>query len=441
MTANDTPMPKNWASDMERLTKYLISSVESELQELKLPPEKQKEVITQVIKDIYDRNQLKLPDSIREQLFQRVHNEVLGYGPIQPLLEDEGISEIMINGSKRIYIEKAGRLTRTNIVFDDDDHLMKIINHIISPLGRSVDADSPAVDARLPDGSRVNIVIPPCAMDGPMVTIRKFRKEKLTIQQLIEYGSITPGMVEFLRACVIGRLNTIISGGTGSGKTTLLNVLSGYIPEDERIVTIEDTAELQLRQDHVVRLESQKANARDHGEVTIRYLVRNALRMRPDRIIIGECRSEEALDMLQAMNTGHDGSLTTIHANSPRDALSRLETLIMMAGMDLPIKVVRQQISSAIDLIVQVARVKDGSRKLVAITEVAGMEGDMVVMSDIFKFTQTGVEADGKIVGEMKPTGIRPLFGPRLEAAGFKLGPELFGATMADMLLANRQKR
>jgi pilus assembly protein CpaF len=441
MTTANTPMSNSLPPDMKQLTNYIISSVEEEMHGLKVPPKKQKDAIAHLIQVVYDRTQLKLSDSIRKELFNIVLLEIIGYGPIQHLLDDQEISEIMINGSKRIYIEKKGRLTRTNVVFDDDNHLMKIINRIISPLGRSVDADSPTVDARLPDGSRVNIVIPPCALDGPVVTIRKFRKEKLSIQQLIEYGSITPGMAEFLRACVIGRLNIIVSGGTGSGKTTLLNVLSGYIPEDERIVTIEDTAELQLQQDHVVRLESQKANARDHGEVAIRALVRNALRMRPDRIIIGECRGEEALDMLQAMNTGHDGSLTTIHANTPRDALSRLETLIMMVGVDLPIKVVRQQISSAIDLIVQVSRIKDGSRKLIAITEVAGMEGDMVVMSDIFKYTQTGVDADGKIIGEMKPTGIRPSFGQRLEAAGLKLGPEMFGATIADILLANRQRR
>jgi pilus assembly protein CpaF len=289
-----------------------------------------------------------------------------------------------------------------------------------------VDADSPTVDARLPDGSRVNAIIRPVAIDGPSITIRKFKKDKLSIQQLVNFGSVTQNMAEFLRACVLAHLNIVISGGTGSGKTTLLNVLSGYIQEEERIVTIEDAAELQLQQDHVVRLETKVPNTDGRGAVTIRDLVRNSLRMRPDRIVVGECRGGEALDMLQAMNTGHDGSLTTLHANTPRDALSRLETMVLMSGMDLPLKVVRQQISSAVDLIVQQTRLKDGQRKVTAITEVVGMEGDTVVMTDIFKFEQTGVGPGGKIQGELKPTGIRPIFGPKLEAAGFKLGAEIF---------------
>jgi pilus assembly protein CpaF len=282
------------------------------------------------------------------------------------------------------------------------------------------------VDARLPDGSRVNAVIRPVSIDGPSITIRKFKKDKLSIQQLIQFGSLTSHMAEFVRACVLAHLNIVISGGTGSGKTTLLNVLSSYIPEEERIITIEDAAELQLQQEHVLRMETKVANTDGRGSVTIRDLVRNSLRMRPDRIVVGECRGGEALDMLQAMNTGHDGSLTTLHANSPRDALSRLETMVLMAGMDLPLKVVRQQISSAVDLIIQQTRLKDGSRKVTAITEVVGMEGDVVVLTDIFKFEQTGVAQDGKIIGELKPTGIRPIFGPRLEAAGFKLSAEIF---------------
>ncbi len=346
----------------------------------------------------------------------------------------------MVNGPQKVYIERKGRLERSNVVFEDNLHILKIIDRIVTPLGRHIDSDSPMVDARLPDGSRVNAVVPPCAVDGASITIRKFRKEKLSIVQLIELSTLTQGMADFLRACVLGRLNIIISGGTGSGKTTFLNVLSGFIPEDERIVTIEDAAELQLQQEHVVRLETKLANVEGHGVVSVRELVRNSLRMRPDRIVIGECRGGEALDMLQAMNTGHDGSLTTVHANSPRDAISRLETLVLMAGMDLPIKIVRQQISSAVDVIVQMSRVRDGSRKITAITEVAGMEGDVVVLSDIFKYNQTGVDAEGKILGHVKPTGIRPLFGPRLEAAGFKLGAEIFGATAADILAA-RQRR
>jgi pilus assembly protein CpaF len=344
------------------------------------------------------------------------------------------VTEVMVNGPKKVYIEKKGQLVRTAVVFEDTNHVQRVIDRIILPLGRRIDPDSPTVDARLPDGSRVNAVIPPVAIDGASITIRKFSRDKLTTKQLIEFGSLTASMAEFLRVCVISRLNIVISGGTGSGKTTLLNVLSGFIPEDERIVTIEDAAELQLQQDHIVRMETKVANVEGKGAVTVRDLVRNSLRMRPDRIVVGECRGGEALDMLQAMNTGHDGSLTTIHANTPRDSLSRLETLVLMAGMELPVKVIRQQVSSAIDLIVQQSRLKDGARKVTAITEVAGMEGDTIVLTDIFRYEQTGVTTDGKVVGALKPTGIRPLFTPRLEAAGFKLPPEVFGANIGDML-------
>jgi pilus assembly protein CpaF len=342
------------------------------------------------------------------------------------LLDDPDISEVMVNGPRKVFIEKGGRLTKSAVTFDDDDHVLRVIDRIILPLGRRVDADSPTVDARLPDGSRVNAVIRPVSIDGPSITIRKFKKDKLSIQQLIDYGSLNPQMAEFIRACVLAHLNIVISGGTGSGKTTLLNVLSSFIPEEERIITIEDAAELQLQQDHVLRMETKIADTDGKGAVSIRDLVRNSLRMRPDRIVVGECRGGEALDMLQAMNTGHDGSLTTLHANSPRDAISRLETMVLMAGMDLPLKVVRQQISSAVDLIIQQTRLKDGSRKVTAITEVVGMEGDIVVLTDIFKFEQTGIGPNGKILGELKATGIRPIFTPRLEAAGFKLGAEVF---------------
>jgi pilus assembly protein CpaF len=317
---------------------------------------------------------------------------------------------------------------------------MRIIERIILPLGRRIDADSPTVDARLPDGSRVNAVIPPVALDGPSITIRKFLKDKLTTDQLVELGTLTQKMAEFLKACVVSRLNILISGGTGSGKTTLLNVLSTFIPDNERILTIEDAAELQLQQDHVLRLETKTANTDGTGQTTVRDLVRNSLRMRPDRIVIGECRGGEALDMLQAMNTGHDGSLTTLHANSPRDALSRLETMVLMAGVELPLKVIRQQVSSAVDLIVQQSRLKDGSRKITAITEVAGMEGEIIVLTDVFKFEQTGVTDNGKILGEIKPTGIRPQFSPRLEASGFKLSSDIFGTSVSDML-TSRQRR
>ncbi len=405
-----------------------------------LTPEKQRQMIQERLVEALARTKLTLSDSIRNHLLQDILDEITGYGPLQRLLDDPDITEIMVNGPRKIFIEKKGRLERTNVVFEDNLHILKVIDRIVSPLGRHIDSESPMVDARLPDGSRVNAVVPPCAVDGPSITIRKFRKEKMSIAQLTESNSLTQGMADFLRACVLGRLNIIISGGTGSGKTTFLNVLSGFIPEGERIVTIEDAAELQLQQDNVVRLETKLASVEGEGVVSIRELVRNSLRMRPDRIVVGECRGGEALDMLQAMNTGHDGSLTTIHANTPRDALSRLETLVLMAGMDLPLKIVRQQISSAVDVIVQMSRFRDGERKITAISEVAGMEGDVIVLSDIFKFNQTGMDAEGKISGQHKATGIRPLFGPRLEAAGFKLSADIFGATAADMAMSHQRR-
>jgi pilus assembly protein CpaF len=422
------------------LREYLIATVTQDLGAADLTPENRQQAIQDRLAEALARTKLTLSESIRNRLLRDIFDEITGYGPLQPLLDDPDVTEIMVNGPNKIYVEKKGRLERTNVIFEDNLHILKIIDRIVSPLGRHIDADSPMVDARLPDGSRVNAIVPPCAVDGASLTIRKFRKEKLKMEQLIEGNSVTQAMADFLRACVLGRLNIIISGGTGSGKTTFLNVLSGFIPEDERIVTIEDSAELQLQQDHVVRLETKLASVEGHGTVSVRELVRNSLRMRPDRIVVGECRGGEALDMLQAMNTGHDGSLTTIHANSPRDALSRLETLVLMAGMDLPLKIVRQQVSSAVDVIVQMSRLRDGTRKITAISEVAGMEGDVVVLSDIFKFNQTGVDAEGKIVGQHKATGIRPLFGPRLEAAGFKLGADIFGATAADMAMAHQRR-
>jgi len=442
MTKGDVPGTLGLATpDYTKLKSYLIAAIVRELEAANPPPDQRQAVLSTTLTEAYAQTRLQLSDTIREKLFQDIRDEILGYGPIQPLLDDPEITEVMVNGPKKVYVEKQGLLTKTNIAFDDNEHVQHIIDRIILPLGRRVDADSPMVDARLPDGSRVNAIIPPVAIDGPSITIRKFSKDKLSISQLIHYGSITAGMAEFLRACVIGRLNILISGGTGSGKTTLLNVLSSFIPEEERIVTIEDAAELRLQQEHVVRLETKVANVENRGTVSVRDLVRNSLRMRPDRIVVGEVRGGEALDMLQAMNTGHDGSLTTIHANSPRDAISRLETLVLMAGMELPIKIVRQQVSSAIDVIIQQARLRDGTRKVVAITEVAGMEGDVVVLSDIFKFEQTGIDGDGKVLGQLKPTGIRPLFGPRLEVASFKLSAEIFGASAADILAANRQRR
>jgi pilus assembly protein CpaF len=435
------PAPGLAAPDYTKLKSYLIAAITRELEAANPSPAQRQTLASKALAEAYAQTRLQLSESIREKLFQDIRNDVMGYGPIQPLLEDPEVSEVMVNGPKDVYVEKGGRLSRTDVVFDDNDHVQRVIDRIILPLGRRVDADSPMVDARLPDGSRVNAIIPPVAIDGPSITIRKFGEDKLTISQLVSYGSLTTAMAEFLRACVVGRLNILISGGTGSGKTTLLNVLSSFIPEEERIVTIEDAAELRLQQEHIVRLETKAANVESRGAVTIRDLVRNSLRMRPDRIVVGEVRSGEALDMLQAMNTGHDGSLTTIHANSPRDAISRLETLVLMAGMDLPIKIVRQQVSSAIDVIIQQSRLRDGSRKVIAITEVAGMEGDVVVLSDIFKFEQTGVDSEGKVKGKLKPTGLRPLFGPRLEVAGFKLSADIFGASTADILAANRQRR
>ena len=425
-----TPLSSNFtrltSADLLKFKKYLAENISRSMEGEPLQLGDRAEAIKQRLEDIYVQTKVTLPDDIRKQVFNEILDEMTGFGPIQPLLDDPDVSEVMVNGPKKVFIEKGGKLTKTGVTFDDDDHVERVIDRIILPLGRRVDADSPTVDARLPDGSRVNAIIRPVAIDGPSITIRKFKKDKLSIQQLVNFGSVTQNMAEFLKACVLAHLNIVISGGTGSGKTTLLNVLSGYIQEEERIVTIEDAAELQLQQDHVVRLETKVPNTDGRGAVTIRDLVRNSLRMRPDRIVVGECRGGEALDMLQAMNTGHDGSLTTLHANTPRDALSRLETMVLMSGMDLPLKVVRQQISSAVDLIVQQTRLKDGQRKVTAVTEVVGMEGDTVVMTDIFKFEQTGVGPGGKIQGELKPTGIRPIFGPKLEAAGFKLGAEIF---------------
>ena len=425
-----TPISSNFtrltSADLLKFKRYLVENVSRSMEGESLQFGDRNQILKERLNEAYVQTRVSLPEDIRQQIFHEILDEMTGFGPIQPLLDDPDISEVMVNGPKKIFIEKGGKVTKSAVTFDDDDHVLRIIDRIILPLGRRVDPDSPTVDARLPDGSRVNAVIRPVSIDGPCITIRKFKKDKLTIQQLIDYGSLTQNMGEFVRACVLAHLNIVISGGTGSGKTTLLNVLSSFIPEGERIVTIEDAAELQLQQDHVLRLETKVANTDGKGAVTIRDLVRNALRMRPDRIVVGECRGGEALDMLQAMNTGHDGSLTTLHANTPRDAISRLETMVLMSGMDLPLKVVRQQISSAVDLIIQQTRLKDGSRKVTAITEVIGMEGDTVVMTDIFKFEQTGVGSDGKIKGELKATGIRPLFGPKLEAAGYKLGAEIF---------------
>jgi pilus assembly protein CpaF len=362
----------------------------------------------------------------RRRLFEQIVAEILGLGPIEPLLADESITEVMVNGGKNIYIERAGKIIREPTSFESDDHLMRIIDRIVAPLGRRIDESSPYVDARLQDGSRVNAVIPPISLGGPTLTIRKFAKNPITIDQLTEYGTITPESIEFLKACVIARINMVISGGTGSGKTTMLNVISQYIPGDERILTIENAAELQLRQEHVVTLESRPPNIEGRGEVTIQDLVVNSLRMRPDRIIVGEIRDEAALDMLQAMNTGHEGSMTTAHSNSPRDTISRIETMTMMAGMDLPTRAIREQIASALELVVHLERMRDGTRKLTHISEIQGMEGDVITMTDLFVFEQTGLE-NGKVIGRLRPTGLRPKFMEKIEQSGIQLPASIFG--------------
>ena len=362
----------------------------------------------------------------RHNLFESIVAEILGFGPLEVLLADDSITEIMVNGPRNIFIEQKGNITRANVTFENDEHVLRILDRIVAPLGRRIDESSPLVDARLPDGSRVNAVIRPVALCGPTITIRKFSKKPLTVDDLIRFGSLTKEIADFMRACIISRLNIVVSGGTGSGKTTLLNVLSSFIPNDERIVTIENAAELQLRQEHVVTLETRPANIEGKGEITIQDLVVNSLRMRPDRIVVGECRSGEALDMLQAMNTGHDGSLTTAHANSPRDTLSRLEVMCLMSGMDLPVRAIREQIASAVDMIAQQNRLRDGSRKIEKITEVQGMEGEIITMSDIFEFEQTGIEG-GKIIGRIRPTGLRPKFIDRIEQSGIHLPPSVFG--------------
>ncbi|MDD2695319.1 MAG: CpaF family protein [Anaerolineales bacterium] len=434
-----TPESNISAQNYTKIKIYLTHQLAQTFESNPIPPEALQGEFQSRFESEVAKTGLQLAEPLRLKLHNDVYNEIFAYGPIQTYLDDAEISEIMVNGPKQVYIEREGKLLSTTSAFDDDAHLIRLIERIVLPMGRRIDADHPTVDARLPDGSRVNAVVPPVAIDGPILTIRKFSKDKLTVEQLIEFGSMTTQLAEFLQACVVARLNVIVSGGTGSGKTTLLNVLSGFIPQEERIVTIEDAAELQLRQIHVVRMETKHPNLDGSSAVTVRDLVRNALRMRPDRIVVGEVRGGEALDMLQAMNTGHDGSLTTLHANAPRDALSRLETLTLMSGIPLPVRVVREQIASAVDLIVQQTRLRDGARKVTQVTEVLGMEGDTIVMSDIYKFEEKPSDADGKVLGELKPTGIRPLFSPRLEVAGFKLTPEVFGVNIHEMLAANKK--
>ena len=424
---------------LTRLRQWLIEQVTQSLETSPQPLDDER-AVRRVLEEAYARSQALIPTIQREELLREVLDGILGYGLIQPLLDDPTVSEIMVNGAKAVYVERKGKLTRSEIVYPNQAAVLRLIDRIILPLGRRIDADSPTVDARLPDGSRVNAVIPPAAIDGPGLTIRKFSRTKLLVADLVRLDTLTQNMAEFLRACVLARLNILVSGGTGSGKTTLLNVLSEFIPENERILTIEDAAELQLHQEHVFRLEARPPNADGKGEVTVRHLVRNALRMRPDRIVVGEVRGGEALDMLQAMNTGHDGSLTTLHANRPRDAISRLETLVLLSGLELPLRVVREQIASSIDLIVQIARLRDGCRKVTSITEVVGMEGDMVVLNELFKFVEGGAGEDGGVLGEFQPTGRRPMFEQRLITAGIGLSPEVFGGGAANVLAANRMR-
>ena len=371
-------------------------------------------------------NPFAVPLGDRERLVDELISEIMGLGPIEPFLQDSSVSEVMVNGPDSIYIERSGHLIKTETRFRNAEHLMHIIDRIVSAVGRRVDESSPMVDARLLDGSRVNVIIPPLSLIGPCLTIRKFSRDVLTVDKMIEFGSFDERMAQFLEACVRGRLNVVVSGGTGSGKTTLLNVLSSYVPESERIVTLEDSAELQLHQDNLVTLETRPANIEGEGEISMRDLVRNALRMRPDRIIVGEVRTGEALDMLQAMNTGHDGSMTTAHANSARDLLSRLETMVLMSGMELPLRAIRSQIASAVDIVVQIARMRDGSRKIINISEITGMEGDIITMQDLFRFEQQGIDGDGRLRGEFVSEGLRPLCSEKLELNGIHLPMDLF---------------
>jgi pilus assembly protein CpaF len=390
-----------------------------------LGPEQANAEVSRLAESVLAQDAMPLSALERERLVNDVQHELFGLGPLEPLLADSTISDILVNSHRTIYIERKGKLESTNIAFKDDEHLMRVIERIVSSVGRRIDESSPMVDARLKDGSRVNAIIPPLAIDGPVLSIRRFGSDPLRMHKLVENKALTKEIAEMLQMCVTARLNVLISGGTGAGKTTLLNALSAYIPENERIVTIEDSAELQLQQPHVVRLETRPSNIEGRGEVSQRDLVKNALRMRPDRIVIGEVRGGEAIDMLQAMNTGHDGSLTTIHANTPRDALARVETMIQMTGMRLSDRAMRQQIASALDLVLQVARMTDGSRRVTSISEITGMEGDIITMQEIFMFERTGVDQHGQVLGRFRPTGIRPRFAERLKTCGLQL-PRVF---------------
>jgi pilus assembly protein CpaF len=413
---------------LPKMKEYLVRAVSTEMENRSAAQQNNRQTVRMMLLAAYEHTRAELPPEVRDLAVDSALADLIGYGPLEALLPDPEISEIMVNGAKQIFIERNGELIETDVKFENDEQLLRIIDRIVSPLGRRVDADNPTADARLPDGSRVNVIIPPVAVDGPHITIRKFLQTKITMDDLVSMGALTAYMAKFLEACVVTRLNILVTGNTSSGKTTVLNALSGFIPDKERIVTIEDAVELKLKQRHVIRLETKLPNVDGSGAVSVRELVRNALRMRPDRIVVGEVRGGEAMDMLQAMNTGHTGSLTTLHANLPRDAISRLETMAMMAGLEIPLLAIRKQIAAAVNLIVHLARLSDGSRRMTHITELSGMEGEVVTLTDIFKFDQTGITPEGKIIGQLRPTGMRPLFTPRLEASGFKLGGEIFGA-------------
>jgi pilus assembly protein CpaF len=407
----------------DRVQRRLLSDTDGDINQMLMPQMRQ--MIEAIFNQILSEENLLYTRSTRARLLEWVIADILGYGPLEPLLQDPTITEVMCNGPKTIYIERYGKIEKSEVTFENEDHLMRVIDRIVSPIGRRVDEASPMVDARLPSGYRVNATIPPLSLDGPLLTIRKFATTPFTAQDLIANGTLTTQLVAFLKACVEARVNLVISGGTGSGKTTLLNVVSAFIPPTERIITIEDTAELQLKQEHTLRLEKRPPNVEGKGEVTIRQLVINALRMRPDRIVVGEARGGEALDMLQAMNTGHDGSMTTVHSNSPRDTLRRIETMVLMAGMELPLRAIREQVASALDLVVHMERMRDGTRKVVKVAEVQGMEGDSIVMQDIFVFEQTGIR-NGRVIGELKSTGLRPKFAEKFAVNNIELPAGIF---------------